>query len=981
MPKETQTGPNQSFTTRRLPWILGGAMLLVYLATLNHWVTLANLMPVAQVSGLVWQPTLYQPLMFLVTAPFRVLPASLVPLALNLFSALCAALTLVLLARSVAILPQDRTEAQRLRERSDFAYLTTRNAWFPPLFAVVMFGMEFGFWKFATSFSAESVDILLFAAILWLLLEFRLDERPGRLTLAALLFGMGMTENWGMIGFLPLFITAIIWLKGLEFFNLRFLGRMLLSGLAGLLLFLLLPAVGIFSSEVHMTFWQMLKPAWQLDWQVIQAITVGPVQHNLLLMAVTVFLPLLVMAIRWSASFGDSSHAGKLLAGQMFHFIHAVIFGVCMWLMFDPPFSPAELAMGYSALTFYYLSALALGYYCGYFLLVFGKRAVPSRRNPRPDTALPKALDGIFRPLIHWGTYALACFVALTLMYKNLPLIRACNDNTLARYAKQVVGLLPKSGGILLNDSVGIAASPQARGLLVQEELARTGRAKDFLVVDTQSLNWAPYFHYLHAKAPDKWPAIPGDQKMAEVKQLGILSVLNEVAQSNTLCYLNPSFGYYFELFYQEPHGLVYEMKKLPDSTLLPPPLSTRLIAENQDFWKQAGEQEFPRIEKAIAPARQKPPTNPLKWLIGRLHGQAEVNPNAVFVGGLYSRSLDWWGVALQRDGQLPAAAECFTNALKINPDNVVAAINLDFNHTLQAGTPATIDPERVNTDEFGKSRNWNAVLNANGPFDEPSFLYVNSVLIARSGLMRQSVEPFTRLRELVPDSLPVRFWLAQIYLYNRLPDRALEALHGPLSQPKRFGLDETNSSSLNMLAAYAYFQKNEVSRGVGLVERELARHPDDTNLVASAAQVFFGRGLYTNALHLINQQLVRTPNAPEWLFGKGYASLQLSNYDQAISALTRVLDISTNDPNARFNRALAYLRENQLDKARADYLALQTIYTNSPQVAYGLAEVAWRQHETNEAVHNYELFLAHAPTNAVEIPKVRERLAQLQKK
>jgi hypothetical protein len=69
------------------------------------------------------------------------------------------------------------------------------------------------------------------------------------------------------------------------------------------------------------------------------------------------------------------------------------------------------------------------------------------------------------------------------------------------------------------------------------------------------------------------------------------------------------------------------------------------------------------------------------------------------------------------------------------------------------------------------------------------------------------------------------------------------------------------------------------------------------------------------------------------------------------------------------------------LNDARADYTALQVTYTNSYQVAFGLAEVAWRQHATNEAVHNYQLYLANAPTNSVEFKTVQDRLNQLQKK
>ena len=149
--------------------------------------------------------------------------------------------------------------------------------------------------------------------------------------------------------------------------------------------------------------------------------------------------------------------------------------------------------------------------------------------------------------------------------------------------------------------------------------------------------------------------------------------------------------------------------------------------------------------------------------------------------------------------------------------------------------------------------------------------------------------------------------------------------------------------------------------------------------LLTSAAQAFFIRGLYTNALRIIDRRLAQTPEDPQWLFGKGFANLQLGRYDQAIAALTRVMAV-TNDPTARFNRALAYLKSDKLDQARADYLELQSTYTNSIQVAYGLGEVAWRRHDTNEAVQNYELYLANAPTNSAEVRTVRERLDQLQK-
>ena len=65
-------------------------------------------------------------------------------------------------------------------------------------------------------------DLLLFAFVIWSLLEYRLDEREGRLFLAAIVYGAGMADNWAMVGFFPVFLVAIVWIRGLSFFNLRF---------------------------------------------------------------------------------------------------------------------------------------------------------------------------------------------------------------------------------------------------------------------------------------------------------------------------------------------------------------------------------------------------------------------------------------------------------------------------------------------------------------------------------------------------------------------------------------------------------------------------------------------------------------------------------------------------------------------------------------------------------------------------------------
>jgi tetratricopeptide (TPR) repeat protein len=182
------------------------------------------------------------------------------------------------------------------------------------------------------------------------------------------------------------------------------------------------------------------------------------------------------------------------------------------------------------------------------------------------------------------------------------------------------------------------------------------------------------------------------------------------------------------------------------------------------------------------------------------------------------------------------------------------------------------------------------------------------------------------------------------------------------------------------VLAAAAYFEETNFTRGSELLETEIARHPADNDLLSSATQAYLMRGLFGNALGVIDRRLRLVPDDPAWLYTKGYVSIQLKNYETAITVLSRVLTMQTNNNDALFNRAIANLDSDHLDAARADYLRLQRSFSNSFQIAYGLGEIAWRQHDTNEAVRNYAIYLANANTNSGEAKSVLERLRELKK-
>jgi tetratricopeptide (TPR) repeat protein len=968
MAMETQTDPRKNFVPRLWPWLLAAAMLLVYWLTLNHWVSLFNINSVAKISGWTWQPEVLGPVTFLVTWPFRWLPAPAIPFALNLFSSVCAVLALGVLARSVALLPHDRTDAQRQREGSGFSLLSLRSAWLPPLLAVVVCGLQLTFWERATNWTGEMFDLLLFAVVIWSLLEYRLGEHEGWLYAAAFLFATGMADDWGMVGFLPLFLLAIVWLRGLGFFNVRFLARMTLCGLAGMLFCLLLPVVAVASHKLPYTFWQYLKFNLTPSYVVFRAYfssVAHPQQYvQQLSLLLAYLMPLLMLAIRWKSSFGDTSRVGAALASFVFHLLHAAFLAGCVWLVFDPPFGPRHSGFG---LRFFFLIALSIGYYSGYLLLVFGKKVL------RPRTRPPQWMKWVNRAVVV-GVWLVAVAAVAGLAYRNTPQIRGLNGDTLRRNAALAEQKLPAAGGYLMSDD------PQQL-VLVQSALAQDGRAREFVPLETQSLMVPAYHRYLLRKYPQRWPEVVSATQTNLLNPLGLFQLVSLLARTNDFYYLQPSCGFYFERFCLEPHGLVYKLVTLPEDTLLPPLPDKNLIAENEAFWTQTAAPELASIERAIAP---RDPNAPQSWgerMLAKYHVSRESSPTAVLAGTYYSRSLDFWGVQLQRAGELAPAAACFTNALKLNGDNVAAETNLRFNQTLRAGGPATVDLSKANTDQLGNYPTWTDALKANGPFDEPSFCFqigVNQATVY--GFHRQALAAFDRVRELAPDYLPARFWLGELYLMSHLPERALGALREPLEHPEKFELVETNEVQLHVLAAAAYFQLTNYARATELLETEIARHPDDNNLLASAVQGFMTHGQFDQALRVINLKLKSAPDDPAWLYTRGYVCIQLKDYPAAITALTRVLAVQTNNDNALFNRAIANLDSGRLDAARADYSRLQQTFSNAFQIAYGLGEIAWRQHDTNEAIRNYTIYLANADTNSGEAQTVLERLRELKK-
>lgn len=945
------------FVANVLPWLLGAMALIAYLLTINPWVSLINMPQVAKVSGWSWSPDISGPAYYLATLPLRLLPMRWVPLGLNIFSAVCGALALVQLARSVAILPHDRTQAQRLRESSESSTLSIPLAWLPPLLAILVCGFQLTFWENATNGTPETFDLLLFACIVRALLEFRLDHKESRLWRASLLMGIGMTNNAAMIGFLPFFMMALVWMRGLRFFNLGFLMRMALFGLSGLLLYLLLPLLANLASE-PVGFWLALKA------------NIGA-QKNLLLfypkktlavLALTSLVPLLLIAFRWPSRFGDNSPLGSAIATGTFHLIHFVLLVVCIWIAFDPPVSPRNRGGGYAFLPLYYLGAMSIGYFAGYFLLVFRSKMGRTRVfSPGLQNAERTAITIIF---------ALLVVVVLGLPARNLSQIRLTNGPIVKNFAASLAAGLPGGGVVLSDDS--------RRLLLVESWLARTGDEKDYLFLDTQSLRWPPYHRHLAEKYPGRWepPSTNDPVEMFDASRL--IGRLLTAATNKPLYYLHPSFGYYFELFYPEARGIIYEMKRFQPAKLLPPKPDAQNITLNQNFWNEAEEKTLLPIVTATEPRSPEKEATLLERIFEKFRLKPESNAQCRQIAMYYSRALNYWGVEIQKLGRLEEAAEHFQLALRLNPDNVVAEVNLQSNEHLRAGESKPITFSKNIEESLGKYRSLEHVLNDNGPYDEPSLSYAQAWVFLRGKLYREAAQWLERVRDFSPNDLSSRLILAQISLMANEPSLAMELVGEIRSNPDRFPLNSTNRADLMSVEASAYFAVTNNDAGNALLAAALQSGDKDDYLLSSISTLYLQRREFENALNATELRLKLNPTNATALINRGYIQIQQENYEGAILTFTQVIDQDSANTIALMNRAIACLRAGRLEDAQRDYDTLDVLFPNQFQIQYGLGEIAWLQKNTNAAIRHYQKYLTNSPRGSIEAKVVAGRLDQL---
>jgi tetratricopeptide (TPR) repeat protein len=362
------------------------------------------------------------------------------------------------------------------------------------------------------------------------------------------------------------------------------------------------------------------------------------------------------------------------------------------------------------------------------------------------------------------------------------------------------------------------------------------------------------------------------------------------------------------------------------------------------------------------------------------LHVKPERNATLSLLCATYSKSLNYWGVRMQRLGRWREAGSWFERSIELSPENLAARINLAYNQRAQNGNRARLEADAVKV-EFGalldQYHTWLEVLNRNGLVDEPSVLFEMARSLLASKNNYQAVRQMERCVELAQDWLEPKLWLALGFIDLRDFSSALRVTDMAQPNSERAGAQELAQLLFcRTTALHGLGRTNEALDGIAGFVRA---HDNSAEILAATAEVFAQNLQFEESLLALEPLLRREPNDPKLLERKGMAELQLGRYESAIATFGRALAAEPTNDDLRLQRAVARMGAGQLNEAGEDYQALLQTTRNSPNALYGLGGIAWRKHETNAAIQFYRQYISASSPESPQYKLAAARLKHLQ--
>lgn len=191
------------------------------------------------------------------------------------------------------------------------------------------------------------------------------------------------------------------------------------------------------------------------------------------------------------------------------------------------------------------------------------------------------------------------------------------------------------------------------------------------------------------------------------------------------------------------------------------------------------------------------------------------------FHAGDFGESLRWADKAIQADSTHYDALFLRCRSLAAQERHAEAVRHFGSLLALRPDDVAAWNGMGISLDKLGQ---WQKAMRAfetavSIDADSPEANYNLGSLLARRGRLEDVVPYYERVRELVPDDVPLKADLARIYLQLKQTDRASEVLQ------EAYAVDPKNPGTL-LLLGRLHIEKGDVSKGREVLREFLKQHP-----------------------------------------------------------------------------------------------------------------------------------------------------------
>jgi Flp pilus assembly protein TadD len=219
---------------------------------------------------------------------------------------------------------------------------------------------------------------------------------------------------------------------------------------------------------------------------------------------------------------------------------------------------------------------------------------------------------------------------------------------------------------------------------------------------------------------------------------------------------------------------------------------------------------------------------------------------------------------------------------------------------------------------------------------------------------------------------------LAELYTQLKLTDRVRPLLNNLRDETKNLPANGNVDLVMALLEADSWLSQTNPANASSALQSVLQQHPDDAEIANRVMNAYLTFGDYASARRLVERQLARSPDDVHALNSQAAILIQSGHAAAALPVLDHILTL-TNLTAARLNRASARVVCRDFAGAETDFHELEKSGVEPGRVSYGLALIAEHRHDTNLAVHYLQICLTNTSSGTYLRQQASTRLQALE--